>query len=809
MPFTLTRALRVLASSLGLAPSTTGRRIAAAAPKTVPPSSRSIRGANRRSSSKTKSNNAGRKISVGDVLASAVSAALEPLEGRAMMSATYYVSPSGNDSNRGTSASAPWKSLAKVSSSTFTAGDEVLFQGGATFDGTLHMYKGGGTSGDPVVYGSYGSGRATINSGTADAVMTYNVGGFKIENLVIVGKSNGNNAQEGLRIEANEKNTDLPAITVTGCDISGYYGAGLCLLGDVTGAGWTSESITYNTVHNNVVAGIFTSAAVSNELTGVDIGYDTVYDNPGTRSLVCSGNGIMAGNLEGGLIEHDVAYNNGDTGSGGVGIWAYDSDRVTIQYCASYDNHTEGVDGDGFDFDADTSNSVMQYNYAANNDGGGFLNDQWKNDNVQANNVIRFNIAQNNGHKGSYGDLEVWGKVINAEFYNNTVYDSLSTSAIRVHNATISSLHADGVHFANNVIVTTGGAAAVDVTASMFQGTTGLTFTGNDYYATNGKPTMIMGSKTYTSLAAFQAAGYEKVGSTDVGSSANPLLVAAGSGVTSITTGTNLASYLSGYQLQKASTVAKTARQPQDRPGRDLHRRRHVRRRPLGQHRRRRRRHGRQHHRRRPDVQPHADDNDNADDNAHPDADDQVAHPDADQYPDAHADHHHQGHDRQLEADWLGHRQPRQGRQQQRRQRHLLDDRRRDRHLGHVRQLPVRLHDPDRERPDHRPGRRRGRGEQLVQGRRHDPQRHHGRQRRRGGDARDPRRRRPDDHPQDGRGRHHRHRRQLQGRVGQAGPQRQPVRQLHLRRRHHLDRGRPADRRHGLDRLDRPGRDIA
>ena len=57
-----------------------------------------------------------------------------------------------------------------------------------------------------------------------------------------------------------------------------------------------------------------------------------------------------------------------------VGIWAYQSDSITIQYCYSHDNHTseKGKDGGGFDFDGGTTNSVMQNNFSANNEGAGY-----------------------------------------------------------------------------------------------------------------------------------------------------------------------------------------------------------------------------------------------------------------------------------------------------------------------------------------------------------------------------------------------------------------------------------------------------
>ena len=57
---------------------------------------------------------------------------VEPCEPRRML-ATYYISPTGLDSNAGTSAAAPWKSIARINQRDLNAGDRVLLQGGATF----------------------------------------------------------------------------------------------------------------------------------------------------------------------------------------------------------------------------------------------------------------------------------------------------------------------------------------------------------------------------------------------------------------------------------------------------------------------------------------------------------------------------------------------------------------------------------------------------------------------------------------------------------------------------------------------------
>ncbi len=93
---------------------------------------------------------------------------------------TYYVSPSGSDSNSGTSPSQAWQTVARVDRADLHPGDTVLFQGGATFpDQTLMPGWGSGTSGTagaPITFASYGQGRAVIPLGVwfrSDSYLTF------------------------------------------------------------------------------------------------------------------------------------------------------------------------------------------------------------------------------------------------------------------------------------------------------------------------------------------------------------------------------------------------------------------------------------------------------------------------------------------------------------------------------------------------------------------------------------------------------------------------------------------------------------
>ncbi len=78
--------------------------------------------------------------------------------------ATYYVSSSGNDTNSGLTESLPWATLTRVNSATFKAGDQILFQRGGTFYGSLTINQSGAT-GNPITIGAYGTGLNPVITG--------------------------------------------------------------------------------------------------------------------------------------------------------------------------------------------------------------------------------------------------------------------------------------------------------------------------------------------------------------------------------------------------------------------------------------------------------------------------------------------------------------------------------------------------------------------------------------------------------------------------------------------------------------------
>lgn len=105
------------------------------------------------------------------LLAASVAWGQLPVElmGKKVQKYTYYVDAvRGDDSNAGTNPGKPWKTLAKVNASSFTAGQSIgLKAQGNVYRATLTV-PSSGNAGSPIVFGSYGGGKAIISG--ADVV---------------------------------------------------------------------------------------------------------------------------------------------------------------------------------------------------------------------------------------------------------------------------------------------------------------------------------------------------------------------------------------------------------------------------------------------------------------------------------------------------------------------------------------------------------------------------------------------------------------------------------------------------------------
>ena len=93
------------------------------------------------------------------------------------VSIVYYVSATGSDAANGTSQATAWQTIAKVNSkmSTFAPGDNILFKRGDTFYGSLIVTQSG-ASGNPIIFGAYGTGAKPIITGFTNISSWSNLG---------------------------------------------------------------------------------------------------------------------------------------------------------------------------------------------------------------------------------------------------------------------------------------------------------------------------------------------------------------------------------------------------------------------------------------------------------------------------------------------------------------------------------------------------------------------------------------------------------------------------------------------------------
>jgi hypothetical protein len=464
------------------------------------------------------------------------------------MSTVYYFSPTGSDSNSGTSPASPWQTLTRANQVAYQAGDSLLFQGGATFNGSLVLTGvDGGTQAAPITVSSYGSGRATISSAGADGIDIVDTSGVNVVNINVAGNGTNLNTSTGINLMDTQVNQPrLGFIIITAVDVGGYGAAGIGINSKTLNTGFQDIIITNCTVHNNGHSGIWSQAGADVAPApyglahqGIYIGYDTVFNNQGYAGSDASGNGIQIGDANACTIEHCTAYGNGtknnSTVGGGFGIWTYNSNSICIQYNESYSNYAKWHDGGGFDLDGGTTNSTLQYNYTHDNAGSGILEAQFGGAAPHTGNVIRFNISKNDGRLHDQAGIELWSAsatdtIVGTQIYNNTVYMAPATTGTPQAILVVS--YTKNVDIRNNIFAVGAGLKTVNVTNTG----SGLLFQDNDYWTGSASAiNVVWGGATYQTLAAFQSgAKQETLSNIPVGRAYNPVFnIASSNGVPS------------------------------------------------------------------------------------------------------------------------------------------------------------------------------------------------------------------------------------------------------------------------------------
>jgi hypothetical protein len=103
-----------------------------------------------------------------------------------------------------------------------------------------------------------------------------------------------------------------------------------------------------------------------------------------------------------------------------AGIWPWSADNTIFQYNEACNVHGT-KDGQGFDSDYNSRNTIFQYNYSHDNDGGFMLVcsmpiEPYNIGNIDT--IVRYNISQNDNDK----IFHITGELDGTYIYNNVIY---------------------------------------------------------------------------------------------------------------------------------------------------------------------------------------------------------------------------------------------------------------------------------------------------------------------------------------------------------------------------------------------------
>ena len=295
---------------------------------------------------------------------------------------TYYVdSVHGKDSNPGTTPDAPWQTLMKVNANEFRAGDRVLFQSGSAWRGQLAP-KSSGAEGSPIVIDRYGEGskpRIDGDGSVDDAVRLYNVQYVELRNLEVTNRGpGGESVRRGVHIFLDNFGT-AKHIVIAGMYIHDVNGTnakkdngGIIFR---TNGTRTPSRFDGLTIERNIIWRADRSAIAAES-------YHWPRDHwfPSLNVVIrdnlvddIGGDGVVPWATDGVLVEHNIARNcNRRAGSYNAGIWPWSTDNSLFQLNEASLTRTT-LDGEGFDSDFNSRNTLFQYNYSHDNEGGFML----------------------------------------------------------------------------------------------------------------------------------------------------------------------------------------------------------------------------------------------------------------------------------------------------------------------------------------------------------------------------------------------------------------------------------------------------
>lgn len=326
-------------------------------------------------------------------------------------SIVYYVAANGNDAANGTSQATAWQTLAKLNTITFAPGDNILFNRGDVFYGSLTINQSGNSL-NPITFGAYGTGAKPIITGFTSITSWTNLGSNIWEStnavstlssvsVVTVGNKNipmGRYPNTGyITYQSNSGNT---SITASGLPSSttNWTGAGIVIRKER----WAAEngvitSHVGNTLNYTDDGGWYSpnpnyGCYIQNDARTLDVQNEWYY-NPSTKKLriysTSTPVGVQASSvyrLVSGSGNYIVFDNLSFQGSNDYCIYLNSQNNITVQNCDIAFTGKEAIYGQ-------SSTYLSVLNNTFNDCGGSAVRLTTNSDNA----VIRNNTIKNTG----------------------------------------------------------------------------------------------------------------------------------------------------------------------------------------------------------------------------------------------------------------------------------------------------------------------------------------------------------------------------------------------------------------------------
>jgi hypothetical protein len=413
--------------------------------------------------------------------------------------ATYYVdSAQGSDANPGTTQSAPWKSLAKISAIQFKTGDRILLHAGSVWNEQLKLQSSGAPNA-PILIDRYGDGplpRIDANGSVDDAVLLRNVQQIELRHLEITNRADAPAVRRGVHIALDNFGTATHIV------VSGLY------IHDISGTNQKKDNggIIFSNngdtkpsrfddllIENNIIWKVDRSA-----IAGQSYHWRRDRWFPSLHVVIrgnyiedIGGDGIVPWATDRALVEYNIARRcNMRANSFNAGIWQWSTDNTLLRWNEASDTH-DTHDGQGFDSDYNSRGTTFEYNYSHDNQGGFMLIcSPGKRDPAQnignTGTIVRHNISRNDRTR-----IFHISAVENVRVQDNAIYvgPGLDVQMVLASNW---SGWTDGAVFSGNRFYVDGVARYGHATASHPDGTydtapgwapaKNIVFTGNQYF---------------------------------------------------------------------------------------------------------------------------------------------------------------------------------------------------------------------------------------------------------------------------------------------------------------------------------------